>query len=95
MEKHAVRGPGGQFVKVGEPPKPRIVIKRPPQKTGQGMGPLRPAGPLNVKRSKHLIDDISFSQDFIVCTCAWKGEIDAYQPHRREAEPSAPKEKAS
>ena len=42
---------------------------------------------LNQKRSQHLIDDISFSQDFIVCTCAWKGPIDLFQPHRKEEEP--------
>ena len=43
---------------------------------------------LNTKKSRHLIDDISFSKDFIVCTCAWKGVIDAFQLHRKIEEPN-------
>ena len=43
---------------------------------------------LNAKQSRHLIDDISFSKDFIVCTCAWKGEINLYQLHRKIEEPN-------
>jgi hypothetical protein len=42
----------------------------------------------NPKKSAHLIDDISYSKDFIVCTCAWKGPVDDFQPHRKEEEPS-------
>lgn len=58
---------------------------------GKGMGQygsmVNPK--LNEKKSKHIIDDISFSRDFIVCTCAWKGPIDAFQPHRKEVDPFA------
>lgn len=36
------------------------------------------------KSSKHLIDEISYSKDYVVCTCAWKGPVDEYQPHRKE-----------
>jgi hypothetical protein len=46
---------------------------------------------LNAKRSSHRIDDISFSQDFIVCLCSWKGPIDEFQPHRKDVEPQYPK----
>lgn len=44
--------------------------------------------PPKPKEAKHVIDDISYSRDFIVCSCAWKGRVDEYQPHRKEAEPS-------
>jgi hypothetical protein len=33
----------------------------------------------------HTIDDISFSKDYIVCICAWKGRIDDFAAHRKEA----------
>ena len=33
----------------------------------------------------HVIDDISFAEDFIVCTCAWKGKVADFVPHRKEA----------
>jgi len=60
-------------------------------KKGSGLGhfPASMTSGLNKKKSRHLIDDISFSKDFIVCVCAWKGAIDEYQTHRKEMEPSA------
>lgn len=62
-----------------------------PTRLGAGLNrPLSNNPNLNQKKSRHLIDDISFSLNFIVCTCAWKGAIDAYQPHRKEMEPSVP-----
>ena len=67
-------------------------MTKPKGKPGTGLGgrglhrSLTPD--LNVKRSRHLIDDISFSKDFIVCTCAWKGAIDDFQPHRKVEEPT-------
>jgi hypothetical protein len=41
-------------------------------------------------RRAHLIDDISFSKDFIVCTCAWKGPVDDFAPHRQDATGKCP-----
>jgi hypothetical protein len=60
-------------------------------KRGSGLGhfPASTTPSLNKKKSRHLIDDISFSKDFIVCLCAWKGAINDYQAHRKEMEPSA------
>jgi hypothetical protein len=59
---------------------------RPPRKSGTGLGSVASL-PQNTKRSQHLIDDISYSKDYIVCICAWKGTIAEFQPHRREMEP--------
>jgi hypothetical protein len=68
--------------------KPLPVNKH--RKAGTGLAGMRPSSNavLNVKKSRHLIDDISFSKDFIVCTCAWKGEVNAYQLHRKIEEPT-------
>jgi len=45
--------------------------------------PIKSTYPPSRGKSKpHLIDDISFSKDFIVCICAWKGRVDEYNKHR-------------
>jgi hypothetical protein len=62
-----------------------MTVVRPPRKAGQGLNVIE--GGHNTKKSRHLIDDISFSKDYIVCICAWKGTVDEFQPHRREMEP--------
>lgn len=33
---------------------------------------------------EHVIDDISYSQDFIVCRCSWKGKTTEFVAHRKE-----------
>jgi hypothetical protein len=38
--------------------------------------------PARPKTKPHLIEDISFSRDFIVCKCAWKGPVADYNRHR-------------
>ncbi len=82
MTKPIVRDEAGHFVST--PSKPKL-------KTGKGMGSYgsMTTPKLNEKKSKHVIDDISFSEDFIVCACAWKGRVDEFQPHRKEVDPSA------
>lgn len=83
--KYDTRGTGGRFVRAEEAPR---VPARAPLKRGKGMGSYQSMSTpgLNRKKSQHVIDDISFSRDFIVCICAWKGPISEYQPHRKEAE---------
>jgi len=80
-EKHNTRDGGGRFASTAS--------ARPPLKRGKGMGSYASMSTpgLNRKKSQHVIDDISYSQDFIVCICAWKGAIDSYQAHRKAAEP--------
>lgn len=34
-------------------------------------------------RKEHVIDDISYSKDFIVCSCAWKGPTAEFPVHRK------------
>lgn len=67
------------------------AVANPPKVTqvGRGMGNYSSMSTpnLNRKKTQHVIDDISYSGDYIVCICAWKGRIDDYQPHRKEAEP--------
>ncbi len=41
--------------------------------------------PKGRQKKPHLIDDISFSKDYIVCDCAWKGPIDDFKQHRKDA----------
>ncbi len=80
--KFNTRDGSGRFSS-GKPPRARPLTKR-----GKGMGSyssMTTPG-LNRKKSQHVIDDISFSEDFIVCICAWKGAIDSYQAHRKDAE---------
>lgn len=50
--------------------------------------------PINHPKKPHVIDDISFSKDFIVCSCAWKGTVAEFRDHRKEAM-AALKEQAS
>lgn len=48
--------------------------------------PVKSAGfPIDRPQKPHVIDDISFSKDYIVCTCAWKGTVAEFVPHRKEA----------
>jgi len=35
------------------------------------------------KNKAHLIDEISFSQDRVVCKCAWAGSIPEWGIHRK------------
>lgn len=94
--RHAVRGPGGRFVSTGtDRPPLRVRPRGPARKPGTGFGQFQSmVNPnLNIKKSRHVIDDISFARDYIVCTCAWKGPIDNYQPHRKEEEPSVSKKR--
>lgn len=35
-------------------------------------------------QKEHVIDDISFKKDIIVCLCSWKGPIGDYRAHRKE-----------
>lgn len=83
MTETQSRDPSGRFA----------VTERKPTKPGRGMGSYGSMSTpgLNRKKTQHVIDDISFSADYIVCVCAWKGRIDDYQAHRREAEPTAPR----
>jgi hypothetical protein len=32
----------------------------------------------------HVIDDISYSEDYIVCSCAWRGKTTEFPAHRKE-----------
>lgn len=32
----------------------------------------------------HLIEDISYSKDFILCKCGWKDKVELFQAHRFE-----------
>lgn len=41
--------------------------------------------PKPVPKKPHVIDEVSFAKDFIVCICAWKGPIDDFKAHRKAA----------
>lgn len=34
-------------------------------------------------KKAHVIDDISFKRDTLVCSCAWRGRITEFPDHRR------------
>ena len=59
------------------------------RRPGSGLGVVSTKPGFNTKKSRHLIDDISYSSDYIVCICAWKGPIEEFQPHRRIMEPDS------
>lgn len=40
--------------------------------------------PVKRRLKEHVIDEISYSKDFIVCSCAWKGKTAEFPVHRRE-----------
>jgi hypothetical protein len=36
----------------------------------------------------HVIQDISYQKDMILCVCEWRGPVSEFQQHRKEAEPT-------
>lgn len=39
--------------------------------------------PANARRKEHVIEDISFRKNYIVCRCSFRGTIAEYDAHRR------------
>lgn len=43
-----------------------------------------PKGAVKPKLKKHVIEDISFSNDYIKCSCGWEGKTTEHDAHRKE-----------
>lgn len=44
-----------------------------------------PKGAVKPKPKSHLIEEISFSKDYLKCSCGWEGKPAEHNAHRKEA----------
>ena len=33
-------------------------------------------------KSNHIIEDISYAKDYVLCICGWEGKVDDLRPHQ-------------
>lgn len=48
------------------------------------IGQSFPKSIVDKPKKPHMIEDISYSKDFILCVCSWRGPVDDYLTHRKE-----------
>lgn len=52
------------------------------------MNKKNPNGYRPLRKSGHLINEISYSLDTILCVCEWQGPIDDFVTHQKSAPPT-------
>lgn len=52
--------------------------------------PTNPNRSHNIINKSHVIQDISYSQDWLLCVCGWEGKaysVEAFRNHQKTSEP--------